>query len=55
MNVAASLLPELEEVVLYGSVERRANTLRRVTSLFLGGAANYTTSRSRCSTTSSAL
>jgi uncharacterized protein (DUF2336 family) len=41
MNVAASLLPELEEVVLYGSVERRANTLRRVTSLFLGGAANY--------------
>ncbi len=42
MNVAASLLPELEEVVQHGSAEKRAKTLRRVTSLFLDGAANYT-------------
>ena len=41
MNVAASLLPELEEVVQHGSAEKRANTLRRITSLFLDGAANY--------------
>lgn len=41
MSVAASLLPELEEVVQHGSAEKRAKTLRRVTSLFLDGAANY--------------
>ncbi len=42
MNVAASLLPELEEVVQHGSAEKRAKTLRRITSLFLDGAANFT-------------
>ena len=41
MSVPASLLPELEEVVQHGSAEKRAKTLRRVTSLFLDGAANY--------------
>jgi uncharacterized protein (DUF2336 family) len=33
-----SLLPELEEVVQHGTPERRAETLRRVTALFLNGA-----------------
>ena len=41
MNAAASLLPELEEVVQHGSAEKRATTLRRVTSLFLDGAGSY--------------
>ena len=41
MNVAASLLPELEEVVQHGSAEKRAKTLRSVTSLFLDGAGSY--------------
>ena len=38
MGAPASLLPELEEVVQHGSVEKRAETLRRITSLFLDGA-----------------
>ena len=37
----ASLLPELEEVVQHGSAEKRAETLRRITSLFLDGAPNF--------------
>lgn len=35
MSVPASLLPELEEVVQHGSAKRRAETLRRITNLFL--------------------
>ena len=38
MAVPASLLPELEDVVQHGSAERRAETLRRITTLFLDGA-----------------
>jgi uncharacterized protein (DUF2336 family) len=38
MGAPASLLPELEHVVQHGSVEKRAETLRRITSLFLDGA-----------------
>ena len=38
MGVPASLLPELEEVVQHGSAEKRAETLRRLTTLFLDGA-----------------
>jgi len=38
---AASLIPELEEVVQHGSPERRAETLRRVTTLFLNGAEQF--------------
>ncbi len=38
MGVPASLLPELEEVVQHGSAERRAETLRRITTLFLDSA-----------------
>ncbi len=41
MAVPASLLPELEEVVQHGSAERRAETLRRITTLFLDGAALF--------------
>ncbi len=38
MGAPASLLPELEEVVQHGSAEKRAETLRRITTLFLEGA-----------------
>jgi uncharacterized protein (DUF2336 family) len=41
MGVPASLLPELEDVVQHGSAEKRAETLRRITTLFLDGAANF--------------
>jgi uncharacterized protein (DUF2336 family) len=41
MGVPASLLPELEEVVQHGSPEKRAETLRRVTNLFLDGAVTF--------------
>ncbi len=42
MSPAASLIPELEEVIRYGSPERRAETLKRITTLFLNGASRYT-------------
>ncbi|HEY6027207.1 MAG TPA: DUF2336 domain-containing protein [Pseudolabrys sp.] len=38
MSAPASLLPELEDVVQHGSAEKRAETLRRITGLFLDGA-----------------
>jgi uncharacterized protein (DUF2336 family) len=38
MGAPASLLPELEDVVAHGSAEKRAETLRRITTLFLDGA-----------------
>ena len=41
MSVPASLLPELEEVVQHGSAEKRAQTLHRITSLFLDGVGSY--------------
>ena len=41
MGAPASLLPELEDVVQHGSAERRAETLRRITSLFLDSAPNF--------------
>ena len=41
MAAPASLLPELEEVVQHGSAEKRAETLRRITSLFLDGAPGF--------------
>jgi len=42
MGAPASLLPELEDVVQHGSAEKRAETLRRITTLFLDGAAAFT-------------
>lgn len=41
MGAPASLLPELEDVVQHGTAERRAETLRRITGLFLDGAMNF--------------
>ena len=41
MGVPASLLPELEDVVQHGTAEKRAETLRRITSLFLDGAPRF--------------
>ena len=41
MGAPASLLPELEEVVQHGSAEKRAETLRRITGLFLDGARSF--------------
>ncbi|HET7849678.1 MAG TPA: DUF2336 domain-containing protein [Pseudolabrys sp.] len=38
MGDPASLLPELEEVIQHGSAEKRAETLRRITTLFLESA-----------------
>ncbi len=41
MSVPASLLPELEDVVQHGSAEKRAETLRSITNLFLQGAPKF--------------
>ncbi len=41
MGVPASLLPELEDVVQHGTAEKRAETLRRITTLFLEGAPRF--------------
>jgi uncharacterized protein (DUF2336 family) len=41
MGAPASLLPELEDVVQHGTAEKRAETLRRVTGLFLDGAPSF--------------
>ncbi len=42
MGAAVSLIPELERVLQHGSRHKRAETLRRITALFLDGAGNYT-------------
>jgi uncharacterized protein (DUF2336 family) len=41
MGAPASLLPELEDVVQHGSPEKRAETLRGITTLFLEGAGRF--------------
>jgi uncharacterized protein (DUF2336 family) len=41
MGAAVSLLPELEAVVQHGSAQQRAETLRRITTLFLDRAAHF--------------
>ena len=41
MGAPASLLPELEDVVQHGTAEKRAETLRRITTLFLDGAVHF--------------
>ncbi len=41
MGATLSLIPELEEVVQYGSREKRIETLQRITALFLDGASCY--------------
>ena len=41
MTAALSLIPELEDVIQNGTRAKRANTLQRITALFLGGASQY--------------
>src|SRR5437879_12240459 len=41
MTVATSLIPGLEEIVRHGDPKRRAEATRRITELFLMGAANF--------------
>src|SRR5437588_3507702 len=41
MAAVASLIPELEEVVQHGSVEKRTETLKRITNLFLSQAESF--------------
>ena len=41
MGAALSLIPELEEVIQHGTQQRRADTLERITTLFLSGADQY--------------
>src|SRR5262249_23878460 len=41
MPVPASLIPELEEVIQHGTPERRAETLKRITTFFLAGASRF--------------
>src|ERR1700738_2956383 len=41
MTVAASLIPGLDEFVKHGDPKRRAEAARRITDLFLEGAANF--------------
>src|SRR5712691_4147882 len=41
MAAPVSFIPELEEVLQHGSPERRAETLRRITALFLDGASRF--------------
>jgi uncharacterized protein (DUF2336 family) len=41
MLAATSLIPELEEVLQHGSREKRAETLKRITSLFIDGARGF--------------
>jgi uncharacterized protein (DUF2336 family) len=42
MGVPASLFPELEDVVRYGTAERRAKTLRTITTLFIDSVLSFT-------------
>jgi uncharacterized protein (DUF2336 family) len=41
MPATVSVIPELEEVIQHGSRSRRAETLKRITSLFLDGASRF--------------
>jgi uncharacterized protein (DUF2336 family) len=41
MSIARSLIPELDEIVRHGDPRRRAEAARRITELFLQGAATF--------------
>src|SRR5262245_12888927 len=41
MSASASLIPELEHVVLYGTLEKRAATIQRIANLFIDGAPSF--------------
>jgi uncharacterized protein (DUF2336 family) len=44
---AASLIPELEHILQHGTREKRADTLKRITSLFIDGAPSFNTEHVR--------
>jgi hypothetical protein len=48
-----SIIDEVEAAIRIGSAERRLETAKRVTDLFLVSAGSFTTSRSSSSTTCS--
>jgi uncharacterized protein (DUF2336 family) len=41
MAAAESLIPELEDVIQHGSADRRMQTLKKITDLFLNGASQF--------------
>jgi uncharacterized protein (DUF2336 family) len=41
MSASASLIPELEDVIQHGSLEKRAKMLKRIANLFIDGAAQF--------------
>jgi uncharacterized protein (DUF2336 family) len=41
MYASASLIPELEDVIQNGSLERRATTVKRIANLFVDGASSF--------------
>jgi uncharacterized protein (DUF2336 family) len=41
MSASASLIPELEDVIRYGSNEKRSITVKRIADLFIGGAPRF--------------
>ena len=41
MSASASLIPELEDVIQHGSVEKRAQTLQRIANLFIDSAPKF--------------
>jgi uncharacterized protein (DUF2336 family) len=41
MSAAASLIPELEDVIAHGTRQKRAEMLQRITALFVHGAGRY--------------
>jgi uncharacterized protein (DUF2336 family) len=41
MSASASLIPELEDVIQYGSQEKRAVTVKRIANLFINGAPSF--------------
>ena len=41
MSASASLIPELEDVIQHGSYARRAETVRRIASLFIDGSPSF--------------
>ena len=41
MSASASLIPELEDIIQHGSLEKRAKMLKRIANLFVDGASQY--------------
>src|SRR6202044_1466371 len=41
MSAAASLIPELEDVIAHGTRQKRAEMLQRITALFVHGSSRY--------------